>query len=201
MESPHDYRIRFDNRELNLFRDCNVRSILEVCSGDGRNLRFLKREGFDVTGIESPDFMKYPVIPHPIFGEPLPFPDGSFDCVYSYQYLNHNFKDRIVDLFREIYRVLKKGGLFSVKISDMAQLNFKRVEDDICEEQDPEFPAIRFRKLAPQTFAKLEGDEKGIPHYAFYKDELIECLENIGFRLVDVRIIRWNIVGNFSKPA
>ena len=51
--------------------------------------------------------------------------------------------------------------------------------------QDPEFPQIKYRKLANQTFAKLEGDEKDIPHYGFYQDELVESLKQVGFKLIN----------------
>ena len=206
-ETPHDYRIKLDEKEIQLFKDNNVKNILEVCSGDGRNLVGLKKIGFDMIGIENPQFLNksltknsnIQVIEHPIFDEKFPFDDEEFDCVYSYQYLNHNFKNKIKDLFKEIFRVLKKDGIFSIKISDMDQFNLKHIKEDIYEEGDPEFPSIKFRKLGEQTFAKLEGDEKDIPHYAFYKNELIESLQKIGFKLVNIRIIRWNIVGNFTK--
>ena len=206
-ETPHDYRIKLDGKEIQLFKDHNVKKILEVCSGDGRNLLGLKKIGFDVIGIENPQFLNesltknnnIQVIEHLIFDKKFPFDDEEFDCVYSYQYINHNFKNKIEDLFKEIFRVLKKDGIFSIKISDMDQFNLKHIKDDIYEEGDPEFPSIKFRKLGEQTFAKVEGDEKDIPHYAFYKNELIESLQKIGFKLVNIRIIRWKIVGNFTK--
>lgn len=206
-ETPHDYRIKLDEKEIQLFKEHNVKKILEVCSGDGRNLAGLKKLGFEVRGIENSQFLNeeltrnnnIKVIKHPIFDQKFPFDDEEFDCVYSYQYLNHNYKEKIEDLFEEIFRVLKNGGIFSIKISDMNQFNLKHIKEDIYEEGDPEFPKIKFKKLAEQTFAKLEGDEKDIPHYAFYKDELIESLQKIGFKLVNIRIIRWNIVGNLTK--
>lgn len=206
-ETPHDYRIKLDRKEIQLFRKYNVKKVLEVCSGDGRNLLGLKKLGFEVIGIENPQFIieeltkanNIHVINHPIFDERFPFDDEKFDCVYSYQYLNHNFKNKIEDLFREIFRVLKKGGIFSIKISDMDQFNLKHIAKDIYEERDLEFPKIKFKKLAKQTYAKLGGDEKDIPHYAFYKDELIKSLKKVGFKLVNIRTIRWNIVGNFIK--
>jgi SAM-dependent methyltransferase len=206
-ETPHDYRIKLDEKEIQLFKEHDVKKVLEVCSGDGRNLVGLNELGFEVIGLENSQFLdlaltkdnNIQVIEHPIFDKKFPFKDEEFDCVYSYQYLNHNYKTKIEDLFKEIFRVLKNEGIFSIKISDMDQVNLKHIKDDIYEEGDPEFPKIKFQKLAEQTFAKLEGDEKDIPHYAFYKDELIESLEKIGFKLVNIRKIRWNIVANFTK--
>lgn len=73
-----------------------------------------------------------------------------------------------------------------MKITDIEQFNLKHLYKDIYKEADEEHLQIRFRRLAPQTFIKLEGNEIWIPHYGFYKDELIECLLNSGFELVNI---------------
>jgi ubiquinone/menaquinone biosynthesis C-methylase UbiE len=201
-ETPHDYRIKLLKEELSLFKKYKVKKMLEVCSGDGRNIAELTKLGYEVTGIESKfnaQLMGGNVIEHPIYEKKFPFKDKSFDCVYLYQYLNHNYKNKIEKVFKEIYRVLKKRGLFSIKISDIEQFNLKHIKGDLYEECDPEFPSIKYRKIAPQTFVKLSGEEKGIPHYGFYQDELVESLEKIGFKLINIRKIRWNLVGSFQK--
>ena len=43
---------------------------------------------------------------------PLPFEDESFDCVVSFQVIEHIKRDK--EFVREVYRVLKPGGLFIV---------------------------------------------------------------------------------------
>ncbi len=209
---PHDYRTKIEYEELRLIQIFDIKNILEVCSGNGRNLVYFAKQGYRVVGIESEDrFIKKSkelikkesvsakVIKHPIFMKKFPFDNEKFEFVYSYQYLNHNFKEQIEDVFKEIYRVLKKGGLFSIKITDIEQFNLKHLSEAIYQEEDPEFPNIKYRKLAEQTFVKLEGDEKGIAHYGFYESELIGSLEKIGFKLINTRKIRWNLVGNFIK--
>lgn len=210
--NPHDYRIKISDNELSLIKKFNIKKVLEIFSGDGRNIVFFYNKGYEVYGLESED--KYieksikliekenlsaKIIKHPIFMQKLPFENQEFDFIYSYQYLNHNFKDQIELVLKEIYRILKKDGLFSIKISDIEQFNLKHIEGDIYEEMDPEFPQIKYRKLAEQTFAKLEGDEIWIAHYAFFESELLELMEKIGFKLINIRKIRWNIVGNFTK--
>lgn len=187
-ETPHDYRIKFDKKEIELFKKLKVNKILEVFSGNGQNVNELNKLGFEVIGIKNQ-----------LFNQRIDFNDNLFDCVYSYQYINHNYKSEIEILFKEIFRVLKKGGIFSIKISDMSQFNLKHIKDDIYEENDSEFPKIKFKKLENQTFIKLEGDEKGIIHYAFFKDELIESITKIGFELINIRTIKWNLVANFKK--
>ena len=139
------------------------------------------------------------VTQHPMFGSQMPYQDESFDCIYSYQYLNHNFKDAILEVFKDIHRILRKGGIFSITITDIEQFNLKHIKGMIYEECDPEFPQIQYRKLAEQTFAKLEGDEMWIPHYGFYEKELIEELEKIGFKLINIRKIKWNLIGEFQE--
>jgi SAM-dependent methyltransferase len=211
-ETPHDYRIKIEDEELKLIKKFNIKDVLEVYSGDGRNIIYFSKQGYHTIGIESEDrFIKKSnelikkesvsakVINHPIFMKRFPFGDEKFEFVYSYQYLNHNFKDQIEDVFKEIYRVLKKGGLFSIKITDIEQFNLKHIKGAIYQEGDPEFPQIKYRKLAEQTFAKLEDDEIWIPHYGFHKSELVESLKKAGFKLINIRKIRWNLVGNFTK--
>jgi SAM-dependent methyltransferase len=207
--TPHEYRIKVEKPELDLIKKYPIKKVLEVFSGDGRNVAYFSKLGYSVTGIESDEQLikksqeiikeSITTIKHPVFMAPLPFNGEEFDFVYSYQYLNHNYKHHIEFVFREIYRVLKKGGFFSIKITDIEQFNLRHIQEDIYEEMDPEFPKIKYRKLAEQTFAKLEDNEIGIPHYGFYQDELVSSLEKCGLYLINIRKIRWNLVGNFGK--
>jgi len=205
MENPHDFRISLTKEELDLLRRFKAKHILEVFCGDARNLVALSKLGYQVVGVEENKELlekasdRINVIEHPVFEEPLPFAGQRFDAVYSWQYINHNFKNKIERVFEEIYRVLKRGGLFSIKVSDFEQLNFKKIGDNIYEEQDLEFGKMKYKMIASQTFIKLSGKEKDIPHYAFYKKELEQVLEKIGFIVINARKIKWNIVANFKK--
>lgn len=54
--------------------------------------------------------------------EPLPFPDASFDHVYSFGVIHHSpAPEKIV---REIYRVLRKGGTFTVMLYNRSSINY-----------------------------------------------------------------------------
>jgi len=211
-ETPHDYRIKFLNPELKLLEQIKPLRILEVFSGSGDNLCFLSEKGFNVVGVESKDKyieksrtlisnndLNIKVNKVDVFKKGLPFDKDKFDFVYSYQYINHNFKNKIEYVFKEIFRVLNHKGVFSLKISDADQFNFKHVKDDLYEELDPEFGTMKYRKLAEQTFAKLSGDEKDIPHYGFTKDELLKTLTDSGFEIINIRVIKWNFVVNCTK--
>jgi len=211
-ETPHDFRIKILPEELELINRINPKKVLEVCSGDGQNLSFFSKKGIKIIGLESNEHLiskainlgeshnlDFEVLKHSIFLDKFPFSNDSFDFIYSYQYINHNFKDQIEEVFKEIYRVLKSGGHFSIKVPDITQFNTKHLNGNIYVENDEEFSKIRYRKLADQTFAKLELDEIWIPHYGFKKEELIESLEEVGFELINIRQIKWNWVGNFKK--
>lgn len=85
--------------------------VLEVGAGTGQQAAALARHGFDVTGIELADSLYVGARVFPITnydGNRIPFPDGSFDAVYSSNVLEH-----VADLARmhaEIMRVLKPDG-------------------------------------------------------------------------------------------
>jgi SAM-dependent methyltransferase len=52
----------------------------------------------------------------------LPFPDGSFDHVYSFGVIHHSpAPEKIV---REIHRVLRKGGTFTVMLYNRSSINY-----------------------------------------------------------------------------
>ncbi|MBM4177686.1 class I SAM-dependent methyltransferase [Candidatus Gribaldobacteria bacterium] len=195
-----------------MFKSHKVKNILEIFYGDGRNLAALAELGYNVFGLKENEKINVKqgnnanneivkIMRLDLFKDKFPFPDNFFDVAYSWQYINHNFKNKIENIFKKIHRILKPKGIFSIKVSDFEQLNFKQVEEDLYEEKDPEFGTIRYRFLTPQTFIKLSGNEKDIPHYAFYQDELKQSLQNLGFKQLNSRKIKWNIVANFQKLA
>lgn len=203
MCKPHQFRIKIHEEELELFKKFNNPKILDVCSGEGNNVLGLREKGYDVVGIDTKEFGKEfeGINILDIYEEKFHFRDNSFDIVINYQYINHNYKEKIEDVFKEIYRVLKPKGLFSMKVTDIEQFKLEHVEGNKYKdlEVDEGFTSTYFEKIAPQTFIKLDGEEKGIPHYGFYEDELKESLEKIGFKIINIRKVRWNLVVNCSK--
>lgn len=85
--------------------------LLEIGAGSGRQALELSRRGFEVEALEvgSSDYVGHRLYPIQHYdGRTLPFPDGSFDVVYSSNVLEH-----VADLdfmHAEIKRVLKPGG-------------------------------------------------------------------------------------------
>lgn len=85
--------------------------VLEIGAGSGQQALELERCGFKVTAIDlaSSDYAQHHVFPVIEYdGFAIPFPDATFDVVYSSNVLEH-----VVDLPRlhcEIMRVIKAGG-------------------------------------------------------------------------------------------
>jgi SAM-dependent methyltransferase len=52
--------------------------------------------------------------------KPLPFADGTIDYVYSSHFLEHLSVDDARRLLREVFRVLKRGGLMRIVVPDLA---------------------------------------------------------------------------------
>jgi SAM-dependent methyltransferase len=85
--------------------------ILEIGAGTGRQALAIQNRGFRVEAIEIPDsnyrdHQAFPITPYD--GVQIPFPDASFDVVFSSNVLEH-VRD-LPALESEIKRVLRPGG-------------------------------------------------------------------------------------------
>ena len=151
----------------------NVKKILDLGSGHGRDSIFFVLKGF--VEVEAIDYSVVAVeilskiakekrlsIKSQVFDikkKPLPYPDGYFDVVYSHMLLNMRFsEDELHFILSEIKRVLKPKGwnFFSVRNhNDKFYGKGLKIENSIYDIN--RFQIRFFTETDIQSFAKSEG--------------------------------------------
>jgi len=118
-----------------LFKTFNMRTgmkFLEAGCGRGEFLNNFKNLDLDVSGVdissEAPGFQpEIPIKVCDIENERLPFPDETFDVIYSKSLIEHfYYPERYM---REAYRILKPGGMLLTLVPDW-ESNYKTYFDD-----------------------------------------------------------------------
>jgi predicted SAM-dependent methyltransferase len=121
------------------------------------------------------------------FKKRIPLPDTSVDKIYASHFLEHiPFKDLIV-LLKEIYRVLKKNGTFSVCVPDASlyirsYVNKKRF---LPEQRCYQAAVVNTGSLIDQInyIAYMDQEHK----YLFDKENLVNTLKKVPFKKVEMR--------------
>ena len=120
---PPEELIRFVARNFFSRDDRNTIKILEVGCGTGANIWFLCREGFDTYGIDGSrtavmkcedKLQREGYTASLTVGDilNLPYEKDMFDAVIDNQCIYSNSMADSKQIFKEVKRVLKKGGLF-----------------------------------------------------------------------------------------
>ena len=93
--------------------------ILDLCCGSGQTTQFLVQYSQDVTGLDaSPLSLQRAKKNVPsanyveAFAESMPFGGGDFDLVHSSVAMHEMQPAQLKQIFQEVHRVLKPGGLF-----------------------------------------------------------------------------------------
>lgn len=202
------YKTSISDHVLRLFYSIKAQRILDIGAGDGTNIIFLAKEGFQSHGLEiSREGVKKarnkakqencPV--HAIEADmfdPLPYKDEFFDAVYSYQTINHGELNQIQGLLREIYRVLRPGGIFSVKTIERTSFRAKKSGKDIYIDKEG---GKGYRMIDKYTFVPMQGEEKGLVHYFFSEAQLKREVCKLGFRCLDSKVAERYIIQNYKK--
>jgi len=108
--------------EAGEFRQHEGERVLEIGCGTGCDLLQFARHGALATGVDiTPGHLKLARqrvgnLATALYGDgrDLPFPDASFDYVYSHGVLHHSDEPRKV--VQEIFRVLRPGGRFNIHV-------------------------------------------------------------------------------------
>jgi len=134
-------RETFGNIDIYLFdqllkgRYDNLKKILDVGCGSGRNLPYFLRNGYEVFAVD-PDLQAVETVKHlsaelapqnslenfiVCNAESLPYDDASFDLIICSAVLHFAIDEQhFYDMLRSMFRVLKPGGFFFARLgSDM----------------------------------------------------------------------------------
>ncbi|MFX1293574.1 MAG: class I SAM-dependent methyltransferase [Promethearchaeota archaeon] len=162
---------------VKIFKDKNVKRVLDLACGSGRHVLYLAKNEFEVYGIDFSEegiksaislLQEKNIQANLIVGsmfEKLPYENDFFDALISIRSLYHGTIENIRNAIQEIERVLKPNGFIFITVR-------KKIPNEM---------RLPFRIVAPQTYIPLEGKEKGVIHYLFNKNSLLN--EFKGFKI------------------
>jgi len=160
--------------------------ILELGAGQGRDTRFFASHGYGVVSTDFsntalgynrkklPDKLKKKInIQQLDLSKPFPFEDNSFDAVYSHLSV-HYFDDEVTNqIFSEIYRVLRPGGMVAILVNSINDPEYgmgKKLGKDFFELSPGDvkhFFSLEYMKAKTENFETIVLDNKG----ETYKDK------------------------------
>jgi SAM-dependent methyltransferase len=169
--------------------------ILELGAGQGQDTIFFAQRGYRVTACDlskfALDFAKKRLPPNLNekvkfkildLSNPLPFKSESFDVVYSHLALHYFDERRTQELFNEIHRVLKEGGVFATitnTVEDPEVSGLKEIGEDYYvtpEELKKRYFSVGSLTKLTAIFQAILLDERGETH----KDQIKTLIRYIG---------------------
>ncbi|MBU4314923.1 MAG: class I SAM-dependent methyltransferase [Candidatus Portnoybacteria bacterium] len=158
------------DKVIKLFTKHNVNDVLDLGCGAGRNLIYLAKKNFNLSGLDlapeglklikkdlSKNKIKADLAVGSIYNK-FSYQDESFDAIISVQVLQHGTEKQILKAIDEIKRILKPGGL--VFITLCGRLSNGRVRL---------FLVKTARQIAPNTYKPTKGNEQGLTHFIYNK--------------------------------
>lgn len=142
--------------------------VLEIGTGSGYGVEVVAPHARSFVTLDKhvPKAGSLPSLPHVRYMQatvpPLPFADGSFDFVISFQVIEHIRRDD--DFVREVHRVLRPGGQFIVTTPN-APMSLTRNPWHVRE-----YTADKLRNLLARSFSAIEmlgvaGNDRVMAYY------------------------------------
>lgn len=166
---------------LNRWKNKEYNKVLDLGCGRGRHSIFFAENGFYVTGydlsesglstlrkIEKDRNLGIEIVLGDI--RELPFDNGVFDAILAFHSIYHTNTEGMLEIIKEVKRVLKDGGEIYVTLLSKVDLSFNDV---------------KYKKIDKNTKMKLEQDNTIVPHFYINQEELYELLE--GFEVIRLR--------------
>jgi SAM-dependent methyltransferase len=158
---------------LPTFKRNKIKRVLDLGCGVGRHCIYLAKNGFDVVGVDASlsalklakrwgqeENLSLKLIRATMTN--IPFRDCRFDAVISVSVIHHALKADIMKTVGEVYRILRRNGLFLANLTSLSDRRYGEGE-----------------KVEAGTFRTLEAfEEKRFEelHHYFTKTEASELL-------------------------
>jgi len=176
------------------FRHSNIKRVLDLGCGVGRNCTYLAKENFDVIGVDisltalriAKRLSKKEKLKNLAFLQAtmdnLPLSDCMLDAVICVSVIHHAIRRDVTKTINEIHRILKKNGLFLANLASV---------------KDPRYGTGQ--KVENNTFRILEAFEENRfeeLHHFFTKREISKILRhfsNVRVELLESKPHYWKI--------
>lgn len=119
---------------------------------------------------------------------PLPFPDGSVDCVYASHAFEHfSYPEPMLSILRECHRVLKPGGTLSVCVPNAAFWVEAYLKGEYPDRPAADFCQSALHKNSRMDILNYTAYMGGEHKHMFDPEGLLSILSKAGFRNVTQR--------------